>query len=410
MKLVRYFSLAGLSILFGSNAVAAPGEGPSAQLLDLTLSARDTYDSNALRGTSVRQTRPDASKSDLIFTPSVNVNAVAPIGRHDVFLRGSVGYQFHRKNDYLDSTTIGLTGGTTLRVLGGCDTVISGDHQRRQSDLTDFIDVLDPRNKSRFTTAAINFNCETKAGIVSSLGYRRSVAENSSALRENGDYDLDGLDASVGFTRPAIGTVSVFGNYSAVNYSKRVQPGLAGATDGVKIYAGGLRFQRDIGARLKGSASIGYSFVDQRLPGVPSFNGANYGLDLSYDSRNRLKMSFGLSKNVSQSNQIGVSYSINRRINFDANYALGRSFRLAAGVFQQRRTSQPSALSPLTGLLNTRDKVFGTYARLVFQGNGPISLSADVGHDRRRSNIPAFDYNSTRFGVTATYRLSGLGL
>jgi hypothetical protein len=407
VRRVKFLLSVGLCVLGASGAYAAPGEGPSQARFDVSVTARDAYDSNVLRGTAIRQSRPNASKDDVTFSPTIAANIMTPIGRNDVFLRGSVGYQFHRRNSYLDRESIGITGGTTLRVLGGCDTMISGDHQRRQSELTDFVDGLDPQNVAKTTTASIGFECETKAGIRSSLSYRRSTSESSSPIRVSSNYTLDGIDASVGFTRPAIGTVSVFGNYSGVAYTNRIAPIGGGLTDGVDIYSGGLRFQRDIGARLKGGGSIGYSYVNQRIPGVPSFKGANYGLDLSYDSRNRLRLAIGLNKSVQQSNQIGVSYNVTRRANFDANYIISSSFRLAAGVFQQRRTSARTSVGPFFGQFNTNDKVLGGYARLEFRGSGPISLGAELAHDRRRSNIAAFDYNSTRVAVTATYRLSG---
>jgi Putative beta-barrel porin 2 len=409
VRIVKFLSSVMLSVFGASNAIAAPGDGPSQPRFDVSVTARDSYDSNVLRGSAIRQSRPNASKDDLVFSPSITGNLIAPIGRNDVFLRGSVGYQFHRRNSYLDRESIGVTGGTTLRMLGGCDTTISGDHQRRQSELTDFVDGLDPQNTAKTTTASIGFECETRAGIRSSLSYRRSLSESSSPIRVSSNYTLDGIDASVGFTRPAIGTVSVFGNYSGVDYTNRISPIGGGITDGVKIYSGGLRFQRDIGARLKGGGSIGYSYVNQSIPGVPSFKGANYGLDLSYDSRNRLRLALGINRSVQQSNQLGVSYSVTRRANFDANYIISSSFRLAAGVFQQRRTSARTTVGPFLGQFNTNDKIFGSYARLEFRGSGPISLGAEVAHDRRRSNIAVFDYNSTRVAVTATYRLSGAG-
>ncbi len=407
MKLVKKVFLVGVAACAPSAAFGQSGNAMPEPRFDLSFSARDSFDTDSLKGADIRQNRPGAEKGDFVFAPTLNGNISQPIGRHFVTIGGSLGYQFYKRNSYLNRENIALQGGVTLRATRECNLSFSGTIQRRQSDLADFVDSFDPENLERAASGGGSVSCQSPTGIVSSLGYQRSNARNSSPIRQSSNYEADSLNASVGITRPVLGTVSVYTSYTSVGYARGLATVDGIVADGVKIYGGGLRFQRDIGARMRGGGSIGYSYVEQKIPGLAGSRGLNYGLDLSYDSRNRLKMSTSFARTTQQSGQFGVSFGTVHSAGFNADYKLTRSIGLSSGVSYSTRTSRLSALTTAGIPFNTQDKTFSTNARVRFIGGGPIGLSADISHQRRRSNVSGFNFNSTRFGITANYTFRG---
>ncbi|MEY4891011.1 MAG: hypothetical protein RIQ75_2141, partial [Pseudomonadota bacterium] len=236
-----------------------------------------------------------------------------------------------------------------------------------------------------------------------SLSIGRTRAKNSSLVRQVNEYVNDNAMASLGYSRPQLGTVSVYATAAKSRYPLRVALLPGAPADGANVYSAGVGYERQIGTRLSGKANIGYTRVDPRLPGTPDFKGASWDVNLTYDSRNRFRGTVSFARAVEQSNLLGDTYGINTSLRVNGDYAFNDRFRLSAGAAYVRRKQQQSPLFQLPNF-NSRDRTISVYSRLTAGNVGPVGIAFDASREHRKSVVPIFNYGSTRFGVTATFR------
>lgn len=398
---------AGMAILATFLAGQARAQGPAdardERMLDIGFDVSGFYDSDVLRGDTIRNVRPDAKNEDFVINPRVTADIVAPIGRQSAFLNGQIGYQFHRNNGFLDRESINGQGGFRLRAIKGCLTTVTGRYTQQQSDLYDIIDGLDPTNVEKIGGVSADIGCQTASGLAPSLSVGRTRAKNSSLVRQVNEYVNDNAMASLGYSRPQLGTLSVYASIAKSRYPQRraLLPGLP--ADGANVYSTGFGYERQIGTRLTGKANIGYTRVNPRLPGTPDFKGASWDVDLTYDSRNRFRGMLSFARSVEQSNLLGDTYGINTSVRLSGDYAFNERFRWTGGVSYVRRKQEQSPLFQLPNF-NSRDRTVSVYSRLTAGNVGPVGIAFDASREHRKSVVPIYNYGSTRFGVTATFK------
>mgnify|MGYP000614944027 CR=1 FL=1 len=390
------------TILAGQARAQSPADARDERRLDIGLNVSGFYDSDVLRGDTIRAVRPDAKKEDFIISPRLTADIVAPIGRQAAFLNGQLGYQFHKNNGYLDRESINAQGGFRLRPLRGCMATVTGQYTQQQSELYDIVQGFDPTNVEKIGGVTTSLACQMASGLAPSISAGRTRAKNSSRELQVNEYVNDSVQASLGYSRPQLGTVSVYASIAKSRYPLRraLLPGTP--ADGANVYSTGLGYERQIGTRLTGSANIGYTRVNPRLPGTPDFKGASWDVDLTYDSRNRFRGSVSFARSVEQSNLIGDTYGINTSLRFTGDYAFNERFRLTAGAAYIRRKQEQSPLFQLPNF-NSRDRTVSVYSRLTAGNVGPVGIAFDVSREHRKSVVPIYNYGSTRFGVTATF-------
>lgn len=399
---------AGIAILATFFAGQARAQGSAdardERLMNVGFDVSGFYDSDVLRGDAVRNVRPDAKSEDFVITPRITADIVAPIGRQSAFLNGQIGYLFYRNNGFLDRESINGQGGFRLRAIKGCVTTVTGRYSQQQSDLYDIIDGLDPTNVEKIGGVTAEIGCQTASGLAPSMSAGRTRAKNSSQVREINEYVSDNVMASLGYSRPQLGTVSVYASIAKSRYPLRraLLPGLP--ADGANVYSTGVGYERQIGTRLTGKANLGYTRVNPRLPGTPDFKGASWDVNLVYDSRNRVRGSLAFARSVEQSNLLGDTYGINTSLQLNGEYAFNERFRLSGGAAYIRRKQEQSPLFQLPNF-NSRDRTIRVYSRLTAGNVGPVGISFDASREHRKSVVPIYNYGSTRFGVTATFKL-----
>lgn len=402
-------SLAVIAAFGAGHARAqAPGGGDERRM-DIGVGVHGYYDSDAVRGQNILNARPDAQREDFVTEPNITADIVSPIGRQSVFLNGSLGYRLYSHNSFLNRENIHVSGGFRVQPVRGCVATLSGNYVQQQSELYDILDGFDPRNVEKIGGVGADVSCQAAGGLTPSLSYRRTRAKNSSIVRQANEYVSDNYTASLGYSRPNLGTISLYASYNDARYPKRrfLLPGLP--ADGTQVYSGGISYQRAIGTRLTGSVSAGYTKVDPRLPGVKDFKGANWDAALTYDSRNRIKANLAFSRSVEQSNLIGDSYGVNTGFHLTTEYAFSDRIRLTAGGSYVRRRFEQSPLYQLPNF-NSRDRTVTVYSKLAVGNVGPVAIVFEAAREHRKSVVPVYNYGSTRFGVSATYRFGRLGL
>jgi hypothetical protein len=395
--------LAAVAAFGAGHARAQALGGGDEQRMDIGIGVHGYYDSDSVRGQNVLNARPDAQRQDFITEPNITEDIVAPIGRQSVFLNGSLGYRLYTHNSFLNRENIHVSGGFRVQPLRGCSATITGNYVQQQSELYDIIDGFDPRNVEKIGGAGADISCQSASGLTPGLSYRRTRATNSSIIRKANEYVSDNYTASLGYSRPNLGTISLYASYNDARYPRRrfFMPGFP--ADGTQVYSGGLSYERAIGTRLTGSVSVGYTTVNPRLPGVKDFKGANWDAALAYDSRNRIRANLSFSRSVEQSNLLGDSYGVRTGLNLTGEYAFSDRIRLTAGGAYVRRRSEQSPLYQLPNF-NSRDRTVSVYSKLAVGNVGPVAIVFEAAREHRKSVVPVYNYGSTRFGVSATYR------
>jgi hypothetical protein len=370
--------------------------------MHLSASSRLSYDNNILGTNDPTLARPGLAKEDFKFTPFVTVDVAAPFGRHNTFLSGSLGYDFNRRNKNLDRENINVSGGVNLRPTNDCTVGLSTKFARQQSDITDYRTFVSVSNTEQRVGFDGDVNCKPGLGLTSSLGYGFEKVENSDIGRSSGEYLSNTISASLGYQRKTLGELSVYASYRRGSYPNRGQLLRPNSAERVRVVNTGLRFSRDIGTALKGTASVGYVSVDPNTPGVPSFKGASYSADLTWRLSESFKGIIGIARDVQQSNTLDISYSIVDRYQFSASYELSRQVDLVFGAGRSKRSFRESPLIP-AAFLRGKDSTTNFFAGARYNPPGRVSYSVDVSASDRNSAARQFGYNKMIASLTVRY-------
>ncbi|ODU20119.1 MAG: hypothetical protein ABS87_11950 [Sphingomonas sp. SCN 67-18] len=383
--------------------IAGTASAQSERRVDISVSNRLTYDTNALRATNALANTSTRKGDDFITSPALNVDVLLPVSRQSIYLNGSVGYDFYASNTQFNRERIGLAGGLNLAAGGGCGGVVGGEYSRGEDNLLDYIDGFDPGNVNEQRSYLVRANCSQDIGISSSVGYRHTDSENSSILRRRSNYRSDTIDVSIGYARPTLGVLSVYGDYTNTTYPHRQTLGPSPADDGVEVFGIGLRLERRIGRLLGGSFSAGYTKVRPKLAGVPSFSGPSYSADLTITPGSRTRMTVGVGRRVDQSNLLEISYSITDNLHFSADYSLTDALTLQGGAsYVNRRLRQsPLALPGFAALRN--DKNYRVFGGLRYAAARHWSLGSELSYNKRSAGNSLFDYDSAQASLWVSY-------
>jgi hypothetical protein len=158
-----------VTVLAGQARAQGTADARDERQMDVGFDVSGVYDSDVLRGDTIRTVRPTATNDDFLISPRVTANIVAPIGRQTAFIDGHLGYIFHQNNRFLNRESINGEGGVRLRVLKGCVTTVTGRYSQQQSELFDIIDGLDPTNVEKVGGVSADIACQTASGVAPSL-------------------------------------------------------------------------------------------------------------------------------------------------------------------------------------------------------------------------------------------------
>lgn len=392
--------IAPLALLYSGTAYAQPSAERS---IELGASSRLEYESNAFKANDALGIPGAVKDSEQKLTLEAHLNIIYPVGRQSFFLDSSVGYDFHRYNERLDRERIRLSGGADLTLIGSCGARISGDFVRQQSDLADIVvsgvpgSVVNVENR---WGATIDTSCGNIVGLVPGFRYRHEETTNSATLRKQSNVVSDDFTVSLGYSRPSLGTISIYGNYRDGRYPDRVTLiGGLPVDDGIRVYGAGAMFERNIGARLMGSVSFGYQHVDPRTPGAPKFSGVSWSGDVTWTPTDRLQSRIGIGRSAEQSNLFLTSYSIRTYLSWDTTFKLNQRVDLGASATFARRSFTVSDL--VTGETPRRsDTTWGIRGTAGYRFARLFRISLDAAYEWRNSNTVLLRYNDTRVGLT----------
>lgn len=391
----KFYGKVAVGVALGVAALSTPALAQDARRLDFRLRAHLEHDSNVAQGNDVQAALRGLTKEDNVFTPTAIVDFQSPVGRNLVFLRGSAGYSFYDKNKRLDRERIDLTGGFKAR-LGPCASTLTGGYSRGVTLTEDPTLVADVENIQEVRRASAEVRCSraTGLGVVGSVS--KEWATNDQLFVEEGDFERSTVMAGVAYSRPALGTVTIFGNRQETDYPNRVPSG------GYELDAIGVTFERQLGARIQGSVTASYTSA-QPVGGaagaaIAEIETTTYNASLSYRVSSRLRLQATLDRAVLPSSGFGRTYDLTEAYRLVADYDLGSRIRIGVGAAQVDRDSEGPALA-LVQMTNARTTtLFGT---VRYKQSERVSLVLNVGQDERTTNAPQFDYTRERIGIAA---------
>lgn len=381
----------------GGAAFAAQQSDFPTRQISVTPSVRIEYDSNVYGANKAYEPADGGSRDDMHIAPALNFDLVMPMSRQALYLNGSIGYDFYKNNSSLNRERLDINGGARLNMFG-CQPTIDGTYTRMLSNRYALVSVEQIDNTETHRAIGATASCGGPLGLTAGANYRHENVTNSLSLLKILNYNSDSIGANIGYTRPTFGTLLLYGNYNKVSYPNRLY--IIGGTDivadGAEIFSAGVSFERNIGSRITGKVSAGYTWVTPKLPLSPKFHGASYALNLTARPTEALQLDIIASRSASASNLADVAYTITDLYSLQANYVLSRSLSAQAGVSYQKQNMKGSPVnSPFAqadyDLWNANAGLRYTWRKVTF--------NVDVSHARRGSQLLFQQFNDTRAGV-----------
>lgn len=396
---------------------AAPRVNPGAptRQIDIRAQVDFGYDSNIF-GVGRRFTgAAGRDLDDFSVTPSLQLNILQPVGRQSAYLSGQIGYDFYRRNDQLNQERINLQAGYNLALPAQCSGNLNSGYQRSRTNAGDIFALsLDPsfarNNTQTVRSVGARVDCSRAIGFSPGAGYTHTEVRNSVPLFELNDLDSDVWDASIGFARPSLGRVSLYGSYAKTRFLQRNRFGFPAfgnePLDGVTSYTAGARFERNIGTRASASLAAGYSWVKPRTFFANDFTGSNYSASLALRPSERLTVDLLASRSIDVQNTVFATFAVTDVYALNGTYRLTRQLGFNFGTSYQSRDFRGNARTAGGAIFIDQDDFTRAYGGLNYDLNRRLRLTGLVSQTRRNSNVNAFDYNNTTVNIGISYALS----
>ena len=224
------------------------------------------------------------------------------------------------------------------------------------------------------------------------------------------DSNQDAFNGSIGYQRPSLGRIAIYGSYVEGEYLNRNIIGLPATIpgiplDGVKSYSAGVRYERDIGSRISGAVAVGYSWVDPKSLFSSKFRGSTYSLDLSIRPNDRLNVDLLASRATDLPNTVFATYSVKDVYALNGTFRLNRKMRFNFGSAYQKRNYHQNAQAVDGAAVVRNDEFVRAYVGLAYDLNRRLRLHSLFSQQRRKSDSVFFNYHNTTVSVGASLAL-----
>lgn len=351
--------------------------------LHLTAGLDLLYDDNVYRVDD----RVDDKTGDLIVTPSLEAAFGQPIGRHDILLRGKIGYDRFISEGQRSKLRLDTEAKANIRFGATCLITPRAAYRQQRADYGDINSATE--NLQKFTTIGADFTCE-RPGLFPVASYRRDMTRNANQF-DYADQTSDTYMGGAGYSMPSLGTLTAY--YERVN-SKRDTLGIEN-----RINSYGLRFQRSVSPITQIDADIRWLDVNSDSAAVGSYNGLGWKVSLSTQAIPRLKLTAATERAIINDSLIASGFAI------DTTYRLQGEFLISeltsAGLYAEwdrRKFRQDAALRPYS-ITADRNRRFG--ALLTRKLSDRFDLTLDAQHYIRRTDTSISNYSGTQVTLGA---------
>jgi hypothetical protein len=366
------------------------------------VSIETLFDTNISRSSAALAADRGLKQEDWVYSPNVSVDLTRPIGPEAVFLVGDIGYDFHQTDTVLNRERIDMQGGAKGQ-FGPCHATLSGSVDRHQSYLED-VAVAAPfvSNTQELTSVNLDGGCSRSVGLGVELSAAESWEGNSSAQFQTFDYRQTTVTGSLVYQRPNFGKLSAFGQYDHSDYPNQIVPSPTPALGNeYDLYAGGIRYERDIGARISATVSLAYTSLTTRS--AVGFNGFTYSGDLTYRVSGRLSAHISAERAARPAVLNDAAFLVEQTYLAEAVYSLSTRVSVSAGASEQTQHFGGVILMPTIAITDSRLTDYYTTARVFFGRRFYVGI--DGRYEVRRADVSELNYNDARVGVTLGARL-----
>jgi hypothetical protein len=364
----------------------------------VTASVEAVLDTNVAGSDAALAAARGVRPEDEIYSPNLSLNLAHQFGPQAVVLDGDVGYDFYQHNTVLNRERIDLQGGLDGQ-FGRCKAGLIGSTDRHQTYLQD-IAVVGPLVSNTQTLNAIKFDgsCGGAIGLGPAISISQAWQSNGTATFRQFDYRQTTVTGSLVYRRPSFGQVSGFVQYDEAQYPNQLVPGPGGAAllgNHYNLYSGGVRFERNIGARLSATASGAYVWL-QPLEG-PAFTGFSYSADAVYRLFGRTQLHLNAGRQARPALLNDASFEVDDTYGAELRYTVEQRLSLTLGASDEQHHFGGVIGIPLEVTNDHRQIVYSS-AQLAFARR--FYLQFDARYEERHANIVQLNYNSERVGLT----------
>lgn len=383
-----------ICVLAGVTSVASQAAAQEARRLGFQLHAEAEHNTNVTRSSKAQAEAQNLKPADNLYTPSASIDFFTPVGRQSVFLKGTAGYTFYEKNTKLNRERLDFTGGVNAP-LGPCRGTVTGYYGRGLRELEDPLLVSDVKNIQEVKRASADLACSRGNGIGLVGSASKSWISNSQAFLAESDYETSSVMGGVTYSRPTLGTFTLFADREETEYPNRL------LASGYVMTGIGITAERQLGARIQGTVTVAQSKIDQNSSGSPVLTDLDkstttYSGSLSYRMSSRLRADASFNRSITPSASFGQSYDQTTGYRLTASYDIGSRLVLSLGGAKIDRTSAGEILVPNSLVDSSTRSLFGT---LRYKQSERISFLLSGGQEKRTTNTPQFDYTSARIGL-----------
>ncbi|HLZ84483.1 MAG TPA: outer membrane beta-barrel protein [Caulobacteraceae bacterium] len=383
-----------------SSSVGGPVPGGAETVFDVATSLE--YSSNIAGSNAQLAAARGLKLADVIFTPAADFTIARQLGRPLVYVNGSASYAVYTINPVRDRPRFDVDGGATGR-FGPCQETLTGGYAHSQTDIEELaLKVVN--NTAQTADVGLAAHCGRSTGLTPTFSVQQSWLSNSAAIERVIDNRTFTADVGVGYTRPSIGTLSLFGNYSDTTYPNRRFLIFTGGHPNVLVddfvtYGGGVRFERPVGARISVTATLGYTSLKANLPGSASFNGLTYTADVNYAVSSRLSTHAQAVRSTTPSTRPGGNFTLKTIYEADVSYRLGS--RYTVEISAQRDTEDFPGASVQTTFDLTHEVGYREMLIVNYKMSKRLQFSLAGGEVDRQANFPGLSYSATTVTLTA---------
>lgn len=377
-------------------SVAALSTSATAQerTLNFGLNAQVDHHSNVARSSKEYADLRGVQRADTVFKPAATIDFFSPIGRQSMFFRGSAGYTFYDRNDQLNREVLDFSGGLNGQ-LGPCSGTLSGGYTRGLWLLDDPTLIENVENIQTTKNASVNVGCSRSTGLGLTASASKDWVDNDQLL--NADSERTSIMGGVTYTRPALGTLTLFADRQETSYPNRLLSG------GYTLNAYGVTLARQLGARIQGTVTVAYNRVAQDtpdyLPPIDDMETTAYSAELTYRASSRLSFQGSFDRAVTPTVTVGQSYDLSEGYRVSGAFDLSSRVTISAGGAWVQR--QSNGILPTTRVELTESETTSYFSSVRYRQSDRLSFALNVGREERRTNAPQFDYTNNRIGVGA---------
>lgn len=373
---------------------AGPPGGTDRFTLDANASA--AYDSNVSGGNTtvanVRGLRPE----DITYTLGTTVAFQLPSSRQTFFVDGAADFSRHEHNSVLNSDDYRISAGLSER-LGLCSGNGVVGYSRRQTLIQDLA-VAAAKNTQSEDDANLGVTCGRRAIFVE-LDGNYSKVTNDATRSGFIDSTTEGGSASIGYRSRTLGNVSLGGQYSTIQYA--ADPLLGTTAPKLQQYGVNLKYSRQIGFRLSGTAGVSYNRIEGGLTRTQS-DGFGADASLAYRATARTQLTLNYSLGNTASPLANASYVRSEALQLTGTYALTRRISFQASASRSKQEYRSTGVVALLQLKeSTTDQV---NASVNVKLGRKITASLNATHTYRTADISQFNYSDDRVAVSLSSR------